>query len=71
MKEIFSECPRCVDGVETISVTTNGESIPTEITCRTCLGANKVSNLFLSDDLIDFLNDLSNRVDDILEKLNE
>ena len=48
-----------------------GDPNPIETTCQMCAGEGRVPHSELSDDLIDFLNDLKNKVDDIYEKVNE
>ena len=72
MKEIYSSCPQCSgNGKESISSIVEGEPVNTEITCRTCAGSTVISNLFLNKDLIDMLNDMKDKLDDIFEKVNE
>lgn len=71
MKQISTSCSKCIDGVESVTRMVDEESITEEITCRTCGGSRLRSTLFLSDDLIDLLNDMNNKIDDIFEKLNE
>ena len=71
MEKIYSECPQCIDGVETISNLINGEPVFEEIICRRCEGSKQVSNLSLSDDFIDRINDMWGKINDIFEKLYE
>ena len=72
MKNIYSECPSCGGtGEENISSLLEGETISSLVTCRRCAGSGKVSNLFLSADLIDLFNDLKDKVTDIKEKVDE
>jgi hypothetical protein len=71
MKEISTPCPKCVDGIEHITTLTNGVETIEEITCRTCGGSGLYSNLSLSDDFVDKINDMDDKLDDIKEKLDE
>lgn len=69
MEKISTTCSRCVNGVEQIHSIVGGEEVFEEITCRTCGGSALVSHLSLSSDLIDKLNDMHNKINDIFEKL--
>ena len=72
MKEIYTRCSPCGGtGIEFISTHVDGQNGKTDITCRTCNGTGLRSNLSLSDDLMDFLNDMNNKINDIFEKVNE
>jgi hypothetical protein len=78
MKKISTTCPKCIDGIESITTIVNGEEVVTEITCRTCGGSGLHSSLSLSDELIDKvtdmdgkLDDIKDKADDIIDKLNE
>jgi len=71
MKNISSSCSKCTDGVETVTVIQGDNEVITERTCTTCSGTGLRSTLSLSDDLIDILNDIKDKVDDIFEKVNE
>ena len=74
MKALTETCPGCGG-----SGTNPGQSYPpggggpdpVETTCLMCAGGGRVPHGELSDDLIDFLTDLRNKVDDIWEKVNE
>lgn len=72
MKEIIKVCPGC-GGTGTnpgYTAPPGGSPVPVDTTCLKCQGAGTLPNGELSDDLIDFLNDLRDKVDDILEKVN-
>ena len=69
-KSIYTKCPPCGGtGIELVSSVIDGNDINTEITCRTCLGEKKISNMFLSKLLIDTIDDISSKVDEILVKV--
>lgn len=71
IKDISMVCGRCGgDGIEETS-TTDPPASPTTRTCEACGGAGITVHGQLDDDLIDFLNDLKDKVDDIFEKVNE
>ena len=72
IQKIIQICKRCAgSGEETIGWDKNGEPLPSPITCRKCGGTGTVSSNSLHEDLITLFNDMSNRLDDILEKVSE
>ncbi len=71
IKDISVVCDRCGgDGLEEVTKVDPPAS-PVEETCGACDGAGFLITGQLDDDLIDFLNDLKTKVDDIFEKVNE
>jgi len=71
IKDISQVCDRCGgDGIEETSVA-DPPAPPTTRTCEACDGVGFTIHGQLDDDLIDFLNDLKDKVDDIFEKVNE
>ena len=72
LKCISISCPQCSGtGTESIGHIVDDEMVYEDITCRRCLGQTRTTTMCLNDDLIDLLNDMNNKIDDILEKLNE
>ena len=72
IQSISGECPNC-GGTGTEDFTYDDGGVPTPGTreCTMCGGAKRISSSALSEDLITLLNDMSDRIDDILEKVNE
>ena len=71
-RDINSVCPQCGGtGKEKITVPAGEGTEVIEITCRRCNGTKIVSNSWLDDDLIDMLEDMQNKINDIFEKVNE
>ena len=73
MKQITRNCAPCGGTGREMGVAlgSEGEPTPYDNPCGKCGGTGKLPHSELSDDLIDFLNDLKNKVDDIFEKVNE
>jgi hypothetical protein len=72
MEKIYTPCSQCGStGIEVISTLINDELVNEEITCRTCNGAGKISNLSLDNDLIDLFVDMNDKINDIIEKVKE
>jgi len=71
-RDIYKSCSSCVDGFETVTRVVDGEPVTEEIECRACGGSDeRMSSLHLSDDLIDLLKDMKDKINDIFEKVNE
>ncbi len=71
LQKIIQVCRRCDGGGEE-TIGWNGEGNPLDpITCRKCDGVGTVSSSSLHEDLITLFNDMSDRIDDILEKVSE
>ena len=71
LQKIIRICRRCTgSGEETIGNDVDGNPFDS-ITCRKCGGVGEISTSSLHPDLIDLLNDMNNKINDILEKLNE
>jgi hypothetical protein len=79
MKEIYSSCPSCSGtGIENITTLVGENEQHTQMTCHKCAGDGRVSNQYLSEDLItlfqdmnDKINDMNDKINDIFEKINE
>ena len=73
MEKIYTPCSPCGGtGIEVTSTIIDGEVVEGEsITCRTCLGAGRLSQLSLDEDLITLLSDMNDKINDIFEKVNE
>lgn len=71
MKKIYTSCSKCIDGIETVNIMVDGEMVRQERACTTCLGSGLSSILSLSDDLVDTINDMKDKQNDIFEKVNE
>jgi len=72
MKTIHNNCSRCNAGIETIEVPIVGGGTETvERPCIECGGSGKQVLGYLSDDLIDMLQDMQDKINDIFEKVNE
>jgi hypothetical protein len=70
MKEITKDCDSCGGlGYESGESGDPPESTQTE--CSKCAGTGILPHGQLSDDLIDMLNDMNNKIDDIKEKIDE
>lgn len=71
MKELTKKCDSCGGtGSNTGEKPGNGEPFPYEIQCQKCEGGGNISIGELSDNLIDFLNDMNNKINDIFEKVS-
>jgi len=71
IKDISQVCDRCGGhGIEEVT-RVDPPAPPTTATCGGCKGAGFTIQGQLDDDLIDFLNNLKDKVDDIFEKVNE
>jgi len=73
IKDITVPCSLCsATGVEFISTLGPEDTVVQKnITCRACLGAKVLVHMSLSDEFIDLLNDMNDKVNDIFEKVNE
>lgn len=72
MEKIYTSCSPCGgSGQETVSTIVDNIPVEELITCRTCKGEGKISNSSLDNDLIDLLRDMSDKIQDIFEKVNE
>ena len=72
LKEITKICTGCGGtGSHTGEVPGNGDPVPYDNRCRKCGGDGRLPLGELSEDLVDFLTDLKEKVDDIYEKINE
>lgn len=72
LQKVFQVCKRCGgSGEETIGNDPVTGDLLDPITCRKCGGEGEVSTSWLHPDFIDLVNDISDRIDDILEKVNE
>ena len=70
MKEIIKKCQQCGGAGQL----TDPVGIPPEMVesdCVMCLGTGVQNHGFLSDDLIDLLQDMNDKINDIFEKVNE
>lgn len=71
LHKIVEECKRCEgSGSEDIGKDIQGNPI-NPITCRKCSGVGTISTSSLHPDLIDLLNGMNNKINDIFEKVNE
>ncbi len=72
MNRIVIPCPFCsATGIKHQDTIIDDEVIHQDIVCPKCLGAKVISMMFLSDDFIDFLNSLNDKVNDIMDKCND
>jgi len=71
--DIITRCPKCAGtGVEHYDTIVDGEVVRTnDVTCRRCNGGQEVSVAKLHNDLIDLLEDMNDKINDIFEKVNE
>ena len=70
IKDISVVCDRCGgDGMEEVTKV-DPPAPPVLETCGACDGAGYLITGQLDDDLIDKLNDMDNKLDDIFEKVN-
>lgn len=70
MKEITIDCGAC-GGLGYEDGMTGTPPSPTQTPCGRCDATGNLPHGSLSDDLIDFLNDMSDKINDIFEKVNE
>jgi len=70
MKEITIDCGAC-GGVGYEEGMTGTPPSPVQTDCVRCEGTGQLHHGYLSDDLIDLLNDVKDKVDDIKEKVDE
>ena len=72
MERIWTPCSQCGgSGEKRITTLVGEEEVVSLITCPPCAGSGRLSNTSLDSDLIDLLNDMNNRINDIFEKVNE
>ena len=72
IQKLYHACKPCRQtGTVDYVYLENGDIVPGTKTCTLCRGKGKHSNTWLSDDLIDLFNDMNEKINDILEKLNE
>ena len=72
IKKLYHICKLCSGtGTEDFETLENGEAVPGSRPCITCDGEGRHSNTHLSDDLIDLLKDMKDKINDIFEKVNE
>ena len=72
MKAIIIPCNEC-GGTGSRTGETNSPSgpVPFDVPCQRCAGDGSLLCGYLSDDLVDKLNSIMNKCNDIFEKLNE
>ena len=71
IQSISTECPGCGGtGTEDYTVMEDGSPVPGTRDCTMCEGDLRISSSALHPDLIDLLNDMSDRIDDIKEKVD-
>jgi len=75
--QVYEICRACGgDGVRTSTGSQDGTPVSTSTACNACAGTGKFLNATLefdpgNDDLMDKLNDIKEKVDEIIEMLNE
>ena len=70
MKEIKAECYAC-GGAGQLTNPVGNPPVMVETDCKVCSGTGYRVHSNLSDDLIDLLQDMNDKINDIFEKLNE
>ena len=72
IQKLYHACKPCRQtGTVDYVYLENGDIVPGTKTCPLCRGEGKHSNTWLSDDLINLLNDMNDKINDIFEKVNE
>ena len=69
MRNIYIRCEKC-HGTGSVPVTVDGMPQDDE-ECSTCSGSGQVSVMGLHEDLINMLQDMNDKINDIFEKVNE